>query len=145
VLLVTNGTAYLDQPVTFRLRSLLTESKFLAHTNSEVRSAGDVGIIVGQAVHRDDHTSVLGGGIQFFSYVAPVLPSLSVGRLGTNILTKWSTNAVGLMLQSNSEITNVTGWNSVTNTPATMGSNYVVEVPVAAGTRFFRLTTTNVP
>lgn len=132
---VTNGEAFIDEPVTFRLRSLLTETTIYGFTNNP-------GVIVADAVQLPGRT-VLSGGVQFFSYISPVFPTLAATWNGTNIVAQWSTNAVGLKLQENSEITNRVGWSAVTNVPIVVGTNHTVEIPASGAFRFFRLTTTN--
>lgn len=134
---VTDGDVFIDEPVTFRLRSMLTETTTYGFTNNP-------GVIGADLVQLPGRT-FLSGGVQRFSYIGPVFPTISATWNGTNIVAQWPTNAVGLKLQENSEITNRVGWSAVTNVPIVVGTNHRVELPASGAFRFFRLTTTNSP
>ena len=57
----------------------------------------------------------------------------------TGVRLTWPTNAVGWVLESNSQIEATNSWSLVTNTAAIADTNYSLELPVIGNRQFFRL------
>jgi hypothetical protein len=66
------------------------------------------------------------------------VPTLSFGKLPNALRISWPTNYAGFNLQQNDAI-GTTNWINTTNSKATVGTNYEVDVPTVGGARFFRL------
>lgn len=71
--------------------------------------------------------------------LSAALPILSITRSGTNAIVSWPVAAANFGLQSTPGLSSP-GWASVTNTPATVNTNFVVTNGIAGAARFFRLT-----
>jgi DNA-binding beta-propeller fold protein YncE len=69
---------------------------------------------------------------------ATASPILFINQSGTNVILSWLVAAGSFNLES---ITNLSGtnWMTVSKTPATIGSDYVVTNGIGGSTRFFRL------
>jgi hypothetical protein len=72
-------------------------------------------------------------------YFAAMLngPSVKIGLSGGHALISWPTNAVGLNLETATDIAGM--WSPVTNAPAVLGSDYSVTNAVIGLSRFYRL------
>jgi hypothetical protein len=128
---VTNGIVFLDDPITFSVRSCLTES--VTYTNTSR------GGIIGVVFELPGRTNVLGGGYQEFDFVGPALPSLSIGQSGTNVTVQWSPQAQGLQLEASDRLDVSALWTTVTNVPAIVDSKFTVELPFRDRQKYFRL------
>lgn len=132
---VTNGIVFLDDPVTFSIRSCLTES--VTYTNTS--RGGIVGGIIGVVYELPGRTNVLVGGYQGFDFVGPALPSLSIGQSGTNVTVQWSAQAQGLQLEASDRLDVSALWTTVTNVPVIVDSKFTVEMPSTDRQKYFRL------
>jgi len=130
----TRGTNFLDEPVSFSVRSCLTEP--VPYQGFSGRYPG--GTIVGVVYELPGRTNILGGGYQNFSYLGPALPHLAIEQSGPDILLRWPASALGLSVEG-SDLK--TPWTSVDGTPAISGSSWVLQVPAQPSPRFFRLVT----
>ena len=126
---VTNGIVFLDDPVTFSVRSCLTESV----------TGISRGVIIGAVFELPGRTNYLVGGYQSFDYVGPALPSLSIGQTGTNVTVQWSAQAQGLRLETSDRLDISALWTTVTNAPAIVDSKFTVEMPSTDRQKYFRL------
>jgi cyclophilin family peptidyl-prolyl cis-trans isomerase len=77
------------------------------------------------------------GATAVVSKTIPVIPSLSLTRLGTNNVVGWPSWAFAWSVQSNTNLTG-TNWVTVTNASALSGFQNVISNPPGAG-HFFRL------
>jgi hypothetical protein len=66
------------------------------------------------------------------------IPTLAIQPGGTNALLSWPTNGLQFSFQSATDLS-AASWVVVTNTPAIVGTNYVVTVSPARQVQFFRL------
>ena len=130
----TGGTNFLDDPVTFSIRSCLTEPARYEGTSGQYTA----GTIVGAVYALPERTEILGGGYQNFGYLGPALPHLAIERSGPDILLRWPASALGLYVETSDLKTT---WTSVEGTPAISGSSWVMQVPAQLSPRFFRLVT----
>jgi hypothetical protein len=71
------------------------------------------------------------------SYAPP--PTLSIQRVGSNVVISWSTNAPGYQLESTTNLGAGSQWVAVTNTPAPVGLEKVVTNSVSPLGLFYRL------
>ena len=129
---VTNGTVYLDEPVTFHVQSCLTESANYPYQLT-------LSAIISTVFRLPEHTR-LGGGFQRFDFVGPAIPKLSVERTNDTVSIRWPAGAKGLQLES-CEALSPQSWAAVTNTPITDTSSHTVVLPAASPAKFFRLVT----
>lgn len=125
---VSSGTIFLDQPVTFSVRSRLTESTTYSN-----------GVILGSAFELPDRLNLLGGGFQTFTFLGPALPSLRAERNGANLTITWPTEVQGLQLEASDALGVPASWIPVPIVPTIVNSNATVEVPVADRQKLFRL------
>jgi hypothetical protein len=65
-------------------------------------------------------------------------PVLNVQSLGAQVVISWPTNAVGLSLESITDLSSG-NWSPVTNAPAVVGDQYSVTNNVSIGSQFYRL------
>jgi len=73
-----------------------------------------------------------------FGLLAPV-PVLKVQLLGGDCILRWATNAVGYRLESSPGFAPAVTWESVGESPETVGAEYKVAFPAGAAARYFRL------
>lgn len=135
---VTNGLVFLDEPVTFSVRSCLTESTTYRVTE-QWGPEGPAGYIAGVAFTLPEHMQTFYGGIQFFEFIGPALPSLSIERAIPDVIIRWPVEAQGLQLEAVDQLGPVGAWTSVTNLPAVVNSMFEVRLPVTDSAKFFRL------
>jgi hypothetical protein len=133
---VTNGLVFLDDPITFSVRSCLTE----AATYMGYGPNADTGFLTGVAYQLPNYTEII-GGYQNFVFIGPALPRLTVERIGTNVTVLWSTEASGLSLEATERLDAMASWMPITNVPVTQVSNFVVTLPATNSAKFFRLVT----
>src|SRR6185503_3037925 len=131
---VTNGVAFLDEPVTFTVRSCLSES-------ASYPAEASVSAINSVVFELPDRIHTLGGGYQAFDWIGPVRPSLTIERTDTVVLVRWSAQALGVQLETCDSLDSSGLWTSVTNAPTLVDSKFTVMLPAIASTRFFRLAT----
>lgn len=80
-----------------------------------------------------------GGVSVLIAPAAPIVPPLlAVSGSQGLVMLSWPTNANGFFLEVNSNLV-ATGWNTVTNIPAILNTNYVVTLPADFNHRLFRL------
>jgi hypothetical protein len=60
-------------------------------------------------------------------------------RSGTNVVISWPATATGYQLYNHSDLSTVSGWSPVTNTPAVIGNDKVVELEANGARTWFRL------
>jgi hypothetical protein len=65
-------------------------------------------------------------------------PVLNVQSLGAQVVISWPTNAVGLSLESTTDLSSG-NWSLVTNAVVVVGDQYSVTNNISAGSRFYRL------
>jgi len=131
---VTNGVAFLDEPVTFTVRSCLTESAIYPPDAS-------VSAISSVVFALPERIQILGGGYQAFDWIGPARPSFTIERTNTVVVVRWSAQALGLQLEACDSLDSSGLWTSVTNVPTLVDSKFTVMLPAIASTRFFRLAT----
>jgi hypothetical protein len=136
--MVTNGLVFLDEPVTFSVRSCLTQSAIYGTTPPSGPN-DPAAYLVSVAYTRPEHEPTMFGGIQYFEFVGPALPTLSIARASPDILLRWSGDALGLQLEASAQLGAAASWTSVTNQPALVNSMFVVRLPAAEAAKFFRL------
>ena len=134
VLTPTRGTNFLDEPVTFSVRSCLTEST----RYDSLAGRYPAGIIVGVVYALPERTEMLGGGYQSFSYVGPALPRLSIENSGGEIILRWPAAALGLSVETSDLKSN---WTPLPNEPILSGSTWTLKVNAHDSAQFFRLVT----
>jgi len=66
-------------------------------------------------------------------------PTLSASRSGENIVLSWPGSDFGFTVQSASGLSSLTGWTTLTNAPALVGTNWQVSLPSTNTARFFQL------
>ena len=67
------------------------------------------------------------------------VPTLSVALSGTNVVLSWPTVSTGFGLQTNSTLSPSVAWGDTGITPATVGTNFVVTIPITNKVEFYRL------
>ena len=132
----TSTLVLLEEPITFTVRSCLTES---ATYGFEWFDGAPSGVIAGLLYTVPEHAPTLFGGAQSFSYVGPVRPALAIERTATNTVIRWTTAAQGLTLEAADELAPLTAWRTVTNQPVVVGTNFNVTIESAQAAQFFRL------
>ncbi len=138
---VPSGIQFLDEPVTFSVRSSLTDSvTYAGGTNGN-----NIGRIIGTVYELPGRTNYLGGGFQSFGFVGPALPSLSVSRNGTSVTVSWAADVQGLQLEASERSGTLASWSSVTNVPVIVDSKFTVELPSSDPQKFFRLASPSAP
>ena len=70
-------------------------------------------------------------------------PLLKITPAGTNVVLSWSTNAVGMNLQSRAGLSTNSAWAAVTNVPVRVGDQFMVTNSAAGSSRFYRLSSLN--
>lgn len=131
-----NELVYLDDPITFVLRSRLTEGAFYPVQFSDPN--GMFGVILGQIFRPPDPVPIH-GGFERFAYIGPTYPKLSIAFSSPTVELRWSTNTVGFELQSMATSAPGNVWSSINATPQVMGTNYAVTVPASQSGELFRL------
>jgi hypothetical protein len=66
-------------------------------------------------------------------------PSLSISRVGDQIVLAWPTNAAGLVLQTASGLASPLNWLNSTTTPVVVGQENCVTIRISSGNGFYRL------
>jgi len=66
-------------------------------------------------------------------------PSLAGTLVGTNMVLIWPTNVQGFVLQSSTNLSNLSGWLNVANSVVVAGSNRTVSVSASRPAQYFRL------
>ena len=66
-------------------------------------------------------------------------PQISMIPYGANVILAWTTNAVGFVLQSTTNLTPPVVWSTVTPGPVVVGDQFEVFTPVAGPKRYYRL------
>ena len=132
---VTNGIVFLDEPVTFWLRSCLTESAPYSGFGPD----GPFGGIFSVVFALPERTKILGGGYQAFDFVGPALPTLTIRRRLEDVVIRWSADAQGLRLEAAERLDSSGSWTSVTNAVTIENSKFTVILPTGDSARFFRL------
>lgn len=126
----TDQIRFLDEPVTFRLRSCLTLS-------TQYRGLGP-GFILGAVFALPGRTNYLAGGYEVFEFVGPARTELKIERFGTNITVSWPTNAGSLVLEGNAKPSDPSGWVEIAAT-GEESSRHLAQIPATDPARFFRL------
>lgn len=92
-----------------------------------------------------DGTVIVGNGINpsgnmeaFIATIEPALPHLAIQFDSVNCVLSWPTNAANFSLQQCSDGT-ITNWVAVSNTPVTVGDQFVVTNSVSSTPTYFRL------
>lgn len=134
---VTNGLVFLDDPVTFSVRSFLVETATYDHWPPPGHYPR--GIIVAGAYGLPGHTNTFSGGYEVFVFIGPALPTLAIEENNNDILLRWSTLAQGCSLQAADDLSPPAIWTSITNEPLTVGTNFVVILPQTNSAQYFRL------
>ena len=67
-------------------------------------------------------------------------PTLSITRVGSNVLVSWPTNDAGFLLQSSTDLTS-SNWINVINPVAVVGTQYAVTNASTAPAQYYRLIT----
>ena len=132
---------FLDEPVTFSIRSCLTET---ATYDNGWPGPYTRGGIVGMVYALPGRTNAVGGGFQTFIFTGPTRPKLFVEREENYITLSWSLLARECQLESCDSLQLPQIWTPVTNAPFVSGTNYTVVLPTTNSTRVFRLTIENV-
>jgi len=134
---------YLDDPVTFSIRSCLAETT--TYTNFWPPGLYPLGSIVGAVYELPGRTNFVEGGYQNFIFTGPALPTLSAELQGSRLVLSWSTLARECNLERCDALLRHPAWQPVTNSPSTVGTNFTVALPAAASTGMFRLAIPNLP
>jgi len=135
----TTGFVFLDEPVTFSVRSCLSETATYDHWWPP--GPYPRGTIVGAVYELPGRTNFLGGGYQNFIFTGPARPSLAIERNGSDIVLGWSTLAQRCRLEATDQSQPQAIWTSVTNAPVIVATNFTVTLPATNSPRFFRLVT----
>lgn len=134
---VTNGIVFLDEPVTFRLRSCLTVSASYA----ALTPGGPFAIISGSAYALPERTQVLGGGYQAFDFLGPAPPTLAIQQRPDDVIIHWSSDIQELHLETADRPDSSGLWTLVTNEVTIENGKFTVILPAGDSARFFRLLT----
>lgn len=67
------------------------------------------------------------------------IPTLQITNTSTQIQIAWPTASTGFSLQTSTNLSSTNNWSSVTNSPATTGSQFVVALPMSPVPQYFRL------
>jgi len=80
--------------------------------------------------------------LSFQASASPIvaLPSLGIQLSGSNVILSWPVSATGFTLQSNSSVTQSSGWSAVGQSVVVSGGQNTVTIPVSGGAQYFRLT-----
>jgi hypothetical protein len=135
--------AYLDDPITFSIRSCLAVTT--TYTNFWPPGIYPLGGIVGEVYELPGRTNFVEGGYQNFIFTGPALPTLSAGLQGSQLVLSWPTLARECNLERCDALLRHPVWQSVTNSPSTVGTNFTVTLPAAASSGMFRLAIPNLP
>lgn len=84
---------------------------------------------------------VLGGGKLaggFWGLLAPLQPTLTIQRLGANVIISWPSPSTGFVLQETAALVTA-AWSDVAQVPSDNGIAKSVILPASATTRFYRL------
>jgi uncharacterized repeat protein (TIGR03806 family) len=91
----------------------------------------------------EDDGDTLRGGTNRFSRSFQVrvipIPTLKIARSGSNVRISWPAAATGYQLYNHSDLSTGSAWSPVTNTPAVIGSDLVVELEANGAQAWFRL------
>lgn len=136
---VTNGIVYLDEPVTFSVRSCLAETATYDYWWPP--GPYPLGVIGGVVFELPGRTNQLGGGYQNFTFTGPALPTLAIEWNNSDIILRWSTLSQRCQLEAADQLHPQAIWNSVTNVPVVVGTSFNVALPQTDTTKFFRLVT----
>lgn len=140
----TNGLVFLDDPVTFSVRSCLAESATYDAWPWWPPGGYPVGIITGSVYELPGRTNCLGGGYQNFIFTGPARPKLFIEQQGNELLLRWSTRSQRCQLESACEVDSVPFWSPVTNQPVVIGTNFTVTLSATNSLQLFRLSTPTV-
>ncbi len=66
-------------------------------------------------------------------------PMLSISPVGNQVVISWPTNAVGFVLEANTNLVVSNAWTTVTNTPVVGGTQYTVTNSSSIANKFYRL------
>jgi len=134
---VTNGIVFLDEPVTFWLRSCLTESA------PYIRFAPDGSFlgVFGSVYALPERTESLGGGYQVFDFVGPAPPTLTMQRQLEDVIIRWPADIQESRLEAADRLDSSGSWTPVTNAVTIEDSKFTVTLPTGDSARFFRLVT----
>jgi alpha-tubulin suppressor-like RCC1 family protein len=69
----------------------------------------------------------------------PPGPTLQVKINGPELILSWSADYAGFTLQSTPQLTSSTTWVDITDAPETIGSDYVVTIPLSGNAMLYRL------
>jgi hypothetical protein len=72
-----------------------------------------------------------------FTYIP--LPNLTATVSGGNLILSWPTGTGAYQLESSTNLANANGWVNVTTQPTVVNGQNQVTVPLAAGSKFYRL------
>src|SRR6266542_1585578 len=134
---VTNGIVFLDEPVTFWLRSCLTESA----PYSGITSGGPFAAISGSLYALPERTQILGGGYQAFDFAGPAPPTRTIQRRLEDVIVRWSSDVQGLRLEAADGLDLSGSWTSVINEVTIENGKFTVNLPAGESARFFHLVT----
>ena len=70
---------------------------------------------------------------------APPAVRLAISAATPNVIITWPATAAGFQLQQSTQIGTGAAWTAITNAPVQTGDQNQVTVPIATGTRFYRL------
>ena len=134
---VTNGIVFLDEPVTFWIRSCLTES-----ASYTALTPGGPFVIVSSSVYAlPERTQIVAGGYQAFDFVGPAPPALIIEQRPDDVIIRWSSDVQGLRLEAADRPDSSGLWSSITNEVTIENGKFTVILPAGDAARFFRLVT----
>jgi hypothetical protein len=124
----TNAQAGTWPSQTLALSSTTNFNRVVVHYDAPPVTGGDYG-----PVFMADNMAVTVGP------QPPPAPALQISRIANQITLSWPTNAIGFNLQVNTNSPDINSWNTVTNTPATVGADCTLTVPIGTVNSFYRL------
>jgi hypothetical protein len=66
-------------------------------------------------------------------------PSLAIRLVGANVELAWPTNSAGFQLERTTNLGPTPSWDTITNTPATVGQEFRLQITPGTGSGFYRL------
>jgi hypothetical protein len=131
---VPAGPIFLDEPITFTVRSCLNAVTTYSGTSDGL---GPYGSIFTTLYELPDYRRSDIVGFQALTYPGPALPVLTIERAGTDMILRGSAVSDGFILEASGGLDTSAQWLRV---PTTISNfEFTLQVPAVEGLRFFRL------
>ena len=133
---VAQGTACLDEPLAFEVRTCLSGAAPCGPLNPDGSAAG---FIFAMVVEWPSRTPTLYSGYQPFTFTGPARPALALRKEGAQLVAAWPAAAPGCVLEETACLGPDAHWTPVAPPPSAVDGGMQTRLDPARPAAFYRL------